>query len=272
MSLEYEVVIETQQYAVDMKSGLDTLTGVSDGARCIVQTILERKVPIRKTPQAPVRTIMKRTFEGSYGLKFSIEIFDDILKAKLRTIGQTVLAELISYYLNESIYIDLTNLSEKAQETIKSLGNISQELIDRLRITAVKNIHAVTKNFGYDVKVQQRSSSGIKLLVEFNEESASTLDLERSTEEIEIQAAITRFNTKTGNGRLQIKGANETVAFGFSTDYQIVSLVGKKKFSINLNENNGLRPEHHIHIKIKVSPIRLHSQKIIKYIVEGNVD
>lgn len=270
--MEFEVVIETQQYEVDMKSGLDTLTGVSDAARCITQTVLERKVPIRKTAQAPVRTMMKRTFQGSYGLKFSIDVFDEILKAKLRAIGQSVFTEILSYYLNDSIYIEVTKLSEKAQETIRSLGDISQELTDRLRITAVTNIHAITKNFGYDVRVQQRQRDGIKLLVEFNEESASTLDLERSSEEIEILAAITRFNTKTGNGRLQIKGANETVAFGFSTDYEIVSLVGKKKFSINLNDNNGLRPENHIHIRIKVSPVRLHSKKIIKYIVEGNVD
>lgn len=267
--MEFEVVIDTQQYAVDMKSGLDTLKGVSDATRCIAQTVLERKVPVRKTAHAPVRTVMKRTFEGSYGQKFSIDVFDDILQAKLTAIGQSAFSEIISFYLNESIYIEIKDLSGKAQEVIDSLGNLSQELTDRLRITAVTNIHAVTKNFGHDVRVQYRQRDGIKLLVEFNDESVRTLDLERSNEEIEILAAITRFNTKTGNGRLQIKGSNETVAFGFSTEYESISMIGKKKFSINLNENNGIKPEYHLHMKLKVSPVRIHSQKIVKYIVEG---
>lgn len=94
MSINFDVVINTTEDSVDMKSGLDTLQGVSDATRYIAETILGERVPERQTHKARVRTTLKQTFSGSYGQKFSIDIFDDKLQNRFNKIGKAVFSEL----------------------------------------------------------------------------------------------------------------------------------------------------------------------------------
>lgn len=73
MELNLDAVIETPIYQVDMKTGLDTFQGLSDATRTIVETILTDEVPIKKSAKSKVRSNMKNSFSGSYGLRFGIE-------------------------------------------------------------------------------------------------------------------------------------------------------------------------------------------------------
>lgn len=270
--MDFDVVIESQTNTVDMKSGLETLQGVSDAARCIAETVIKERVPGRKTSKSNVRTILKNTFIGSYGHIFSIEIFDDILKAKFDSIGRSTFVELMSFYLNDSVYIEKRDLSDKAKNVIKKLGSVSDQLTDTLRVNTLENIHAVSRNFDQDVKVRYRPNDSRKIeLVHFDKDTAGSLDLEKSIKEIGVSAIVTRFNTKTGNGRLQLIDSNETVAFGFANEYQSISMIGKKKFSENLDFNNGLPPQHQRYLDLTVSPMRRKDNKIVKYIIEGYI-
>jgi hypothetical protein len=57
---------------------------------------------------------------------------------------------------------------------------------------------------------------------------------------LDIVIVVTRLNIHTGNGRLQIKEANETVAFGFDDKYAVISHRKKMILSKNLDYNNGI--------------------------------
>ena len=82
MSINFDVVIDTPENSVDMKSGLDTLQGVSDATCCIAEVILTEKTPKRQTHKRKIRTTLKQSFKGSYGHIFSLDIFDTKIKDK----------------------------------------------------------------------------------------------------------------------------------------------------------------------------------------------
>jgi hypothetical protein len=268
MSINFDVVISTLEDSVDMKSGLDTLQGVSDATRYIAEAVLGERVPERQTHKAKVRTTLRQSFRGSYGQKFSIDIYDERFQKRLNKIGKIVFVELVAYYLNDSIYKESKRLSDKAVAIIEQLGDLSDDLVQQLRISSLKNIHEVSTKFGHDVKIRYRKSRDEQIvLAEFDDETASVLDAEKTNETIEFIARISRLNTNTGNGRLQIRGENETVAFGFSGEYQGLDVIVRRRFSENLHYNNGKPADQWHYLDISASPVRRRDGKIIKYFV-----
>lgn len=270
MSLNLDAIIETDEDSIDMKSGLDTLQGASDAARCVVETVLTGKIPERQSHKGKVRTILKHSFRGSYGQIFGVEVYDEALKNKFNRIGKAVFAELIAFYFNESIYQETHELSDKAQKIVDKLGDNSEGIIKQLRISALKNIHEISTKFNQDVKIRYRKNRDNQtVLAKFDQFTAKAFEATEFEEKIDVEAAITRLNINTGNGRLQIKGEIETVAFGFSIEYKAVKLEAKKVFSVNLDKNNGIDSEKWTYLKLSVSPVKLPDGKIIKYIVKG---
>ncbi|MFC5476692.1 hypothetical protein ACFPQ5_00715 [Massilia suwonensis] len=273
MSLSFDAVVSTDQNEIDMKAGLNTFTGASDAVRCIVETIVTERVPERQTHKGKVRTLLKHSFKGSYGIAFSVELCDPKFETRFQKIKKTTYAELVSYYLNEAMYQHVEDLSLEAQGIVDRLGAKSDDLITQLRKSALENMHDISIKFNQDVKLRYRFSRDRQLqLVAINQETAKVLEAGESKEVIDIVAGITRFNTKTGNGRLQLKDELETVAFGFNTEYVNVKFEAKKRFSINLDKNNGVPKDKWDFVKLSVSPIKLKDGRVVKYIVKGIYD
>ena len=270
MSINLDVIIDTPDNSVDMKSGLNTLQGVSDATRCIAETVLTEKTPKRLSHKGKVRTTLKKNFKGSYGHIFSLDIYDEKLKKRFRSIGKSVFAELIAYFISESMYEDSNMPSIKAQKIIGDLGDTSEELIDQLRVSALENIHEISEKFNHDVKIRFRKNRHEQTVIgKFNRTTAKVLQAEESDQKIDITACITRLNIYTGNGRLLVKGARDTVAFGFGIGYREVRFEAKKLFSKNLDHNNGIPRKKWEYLKISVAPVKLRNGKIVKYIVKG---
>lgn len=270
MAINLDVVIDTPEEAVDMKAGLDTLQGVSDATRYIAETVLTERTPQRLTHKGKVRTTLKQSFKGSYGHIFSLDIFDEELDKKFKRIGRTAFAELISYFLSEAMYLETRQLTAKAQASLDGLGETAEQLVTQLRVSALENIHEISTKFNHEVKVRfRRSRDDQTILASFNKVTAEALQAEESDEKADIVVSITRLNINTGNGRLLIQGENETVAFGFGMEYKAVRLDAKKKFSENLNHNNGLESKNWKLLRISATPIKLRDGRIIKYLVRG---
>ena len=270
MSINFDLIIKTLEYAVDMKAGLETMQGISDATRYIAQTILTGNVPQRQNHKGKVRTKLKQSFKGSYGHIYSLEIYDEKLKNRFNSIGKETFSEIISYYIAESLYLESNELSEKASKIIGKLGDKSEVLVKLLRRSSMENIHEVSTKFNHEVEIRYRKSRYIQtVLAKFNKDTAKALLAKPSQEKYDITASITRLNINTGNGRLLEKGESETVAFGFGIRYEQVKLKAKKIFSENLNHNNGLNVDDWKHLKIEVQPIKLLDGKIIKFIVTG---
>lgn len=264
-----DLVIETEEDSIDMKAGLATMQGVSDSVRCVAESILTEKVPERKTSKSTVRTRLKKSFKGSYGHIFTLDVFDPKLQKKLNSIGRPAFIELISYFISESLYQESNPLSDKAHKVVDSLGKKAEGVVKELRKSSLKNIHQISIKFNHNVKIRYRKSNyEQKVIANFNQQTAMVLQAKLSDEKVELNVVITRLNIHTGNGRLQIEGKHETVAFGFGTQYKSVKLKAKKIFSENLNYNNGLDSDNWKYLKISASPIKLKDGKIVKYIVK----
>src|SRR5690554_3995983 len=239
MSINFDLVIDTEE-SIDMKAGLDSMQGVSDAIRCISETILTERVPQRQTHKSKVRTSLKKSFKGSYGQIFTLDIYDQNLKAKLNRIGRPAFIELIAYFLNESLYRESRPLSQKAQKILDILGKKAETLVDQLRVSALANIHEISTKFNHDIKIRYRKSSvNITSIANFDKNTPKIIQAEPSDEIVDLEIIISRLNIHTGNGRLQIKNQNETVAFGFGVNYKAVSIHAKKILSKNLDYNNG---------------------------------
>jgi hypothetical protein len=269
MSIDFDVVIDSPEHSIDMKSGLDTLQGVSDATRYIAETVLTGQVVKRQSHKSKIRTTLKQSFKGSYGHVYSLDIYDEELKKEFRKIGSSTFAEIMTYFISESLYLETRELSSKAQDVIDKLDEKAEGLIKQLRVSSLENIHEISTKFDHDVKLRYRKNrSDQTTLATFNKSTVLALQAKESTDTFDVTASITRLNIKTGNGRLLLKDTAETVAFGFGTEYKAVKLGAKKKFSENLNHNNGLNSEEWIYLKISVRPIKLKDGKIVKYIVK----
>jgi|CEGF01.1.fsa_nt_gi ElaB/YqjD/DUF883 family membrane-anchored ribosome-binding protein len=270
MSLNLDLVIDTKEDSVDMKSALESMQGVSDAVRCAAEGILTGKAVKRKTHKGKVRTSLKKSFKGSYGHTFSLDVYDDELQKKLRSITRAVFVELLRYFINDALYNETSDLSKRAQDVLDDIGESSNDIVEQLRGSSLDDIHSITKKFNHDVKIRYRKSrDDITVLARFDRSTAEVLEATESDEEIDLVVSITRLNIHTGNGRLQIKGQDETMAFGFGIGYKEVALKAKRIFSENLNNNNVVDYEQWKYIKIIAKPIKLRSNKIVKYIVTG---
>lgn len=269
MTIPLEVVISSPTDSVDMKAGLDTLQGVSDAARKIGETVLGNHLAQRLHHNGGVRTTLKKTFKGSYGQSFTLDVHDAEYRKALKRLGNSVLVELVRYFLNEAMYEDGVDLSEKAQEKIDRMGVLAVDLVQEIRTSCIPNIHEVPKKFGHSVVVRYRRNKDLRETIShFNERTSLVLLAETDPVEIELIAGITRFNINTGNGRLQVRHEKETSAFGFSGAYAEVRFEAKKVFSNNLDFNNGIDPDKWKYIRLVVNPVKLKDGRVIKYIVK----
>lgn len=270
MTINLDLIIETDDDSVDMKAGLTSMQGVSDAVRCIAESVLTEKVPERQTSKSSVRTSLKKSFKGSYGHIFTVDLYDEELKKRLNKIGGAAFIELIGHFLDESLYRESRQLSLKAQKVLDGLGETADQIVQQLRVSALENIHEVSTKFDNDIRIRHRISRNEQTeIARFDRNSAKVLQAKQSDEKIDLTVVITRLNIHTGNGRLQIEGENETVPFGFGIGYREVSVKAKKLFSENLDHNNGLEKDKWKYLKIAVSPIKLKDGRVIKYIVKA---
>lgn len=270
MSINLDLVIETEEDKVDMKAGLDSMQGVSDAVRYAAEGILTESVPKRLSHKSNVRTSLKKSFKGSYGHIFSLDVVDEDLKKRLNAIGRSSFIELLAYLMSESLYSDSPELSPKAQQALNRLGETAEDIVKQLRISSLENIHEISIKFNHSVKIRYRKSRYDQVVIaKFDRNTSKALQAKQSEKKVDLTVIVTRLNIHTGNGRLQIKGKEETVAFGFGIEYKSVKLEAKKLFSANLDKNNGVSANKWEYLRITAVPIVLKDGKIVKYIVKG---
>lgn len=271
MSMNLDLVIDNgQEDTVDMKTGFSTSQGVSDAVRMISSTVLEEKRVQKNTPKSSVRTNLKKTFKGSFGFKFSLNIYDDKLQKRFNKIGRDYFAEVISYFLREMVYLEPKKLSTKAEKIIGDMGELANTLIEDLQGTIVKNIHETSVNFNQEVKIRLNvRGKDPEVLGKFDRATSATLSASLDTNTIELEASITRFNIHTGNGRLLVRGDDKTVSFGFKR-FRDLSNRRKKIFSKNLDQNNVIDDaDDYIALNLRVECMKLPSGKVVKYLITG---
>lgn len=270
MNIEFDLIIASGKNPVDMKSALKTMSGISDGMRRISETVIKEEAHTALSNKSKVTTKLMESFTGSYGQKFSIDISGEKNIKRFQEIGEAVFVELISFFINEASYADQPlKTSEAALIAIDSLGDDVETLVKSLRNTPLKDGHAITTSFNYDVHIRHRTAQGAKEIARFNDATAGFLLAKKNKTAVDLEVVITRFNTQTGNGRMNTKTDSRIVAFGFNTLYKNVEYSWKKKVSRNLDQNNGKEPEDCLYLNISAYPVELKDGRVIKYLIKG---
>ncbi|ENP7579025.1 hypothetical protein NB595_02335 [Vibrio alginolyticus] len=269
--MKLDLIIKTEEHAVDMKAGLDTISGASEAVRSVVEAAVTDTVSQRNTSSNKLRNKMMESFEGSYGLVFEVASEDPEIKAKMSRIGNETMCQVVSYFISEAIYQDSPPLSNEATALIAEISAENQEaLVEKLRRSPLKNAVSVPSHYGYNVVLKAHVGElDRREIITLTQASKTNLSPKVNDQVLRLRACITRLNINTGNGRLLIEGESETVAFGFPSAYKEVRIAAKKRFSENLDKNNGIPSDEWEYIDITAKSLRLKSGHIIKYLISG---
>lgn len=270
MRVNYNVIIESETNEVDMEYTITTLGGTSEVTCLLAEAILRKRIIKRRTHVNPARAVLKKNFTGSYGQNFDLIIDEPALLAELKKISKPVFNEVMSYFISQSLYLETHEVSDDAEAVIKELSAIEDELIDRIR-APLKRMHEINIKKNYDIQLnfKQRNFEDMRV-AQLNTRTATNLFHSKIAERREdITAYITRFNARTGNGRLVLSGEDETVAFGFYSPLDIIQAAQKRKVSENLHVNNANQAGVFTYLTLTVSRVKINSGETVKYLIHA---
>ncbi|MBA6265414.1 hypothetical protein [Colwellia sp. Bg11-12] len=275
MEIDLDVVVKKNEYQIDMQYGLDTLKGTSDVTCIIAESILNLRVPEKRTRRSDVRSNLKGSFEGSYGQRFSIKVNDEVRVGRLQKIGKEAFMEVLSYFIREALYLENEiELSKKAEAVVLEMEPIADELIKRVA-NPLKEIHKIPSNYGNEVVLNYKAtpdSVDKTPIANFNGGTATNLSAVVGGEVSVMEIMVSRFNSLTGNGRFLTVDAIQTFSFGFGAQLESVRKQLKLAMSRNLHSNNAALEEDRGFMKVNVKKMTLPNGRIVKYIVTGLAD
>ncbi|MGG4662796.1 hypothetical protein [Providencia vermicola] len=267
MKISFDVVMKSGPQDVDMDYAIDTLSGTAQVTCLIAEGILNQNVIKRRTSANEVRAVLKQSFKSSYGQNFDIILHNEEHIKMMGRIGRKVFSEVMRYFISEALYIESEQVSPKARDVIASLSEIEDDLVERIR-NPLQEMHQITLQSGFNVELNYKRPSNEFKIITLTHDTARNITQSRIDKNaIDITAAITRYNSRTGNGRLLLPGEDKTVAFGFYDKMINVTASQKRKISANLHLNVALKQEDYKYLSIKVKKVKVLSEEIIKYLV-----
>ncbi|WP_060680993.1 hypothetical protein [Pantoea agglomerans] len=267
MKVSFDVVIKSGDQDVDMDYGITTLGGTAEVTCLLAEAILRKKIVHRRTAVNPAKTVLKQSFKSSYGQNFDLIVSEPALVAELKRMGRSVFAEVMSYFITESLYLETPQVSQEAAFVIDGLDELKDDIISRIR-EPLKRMHKINVEKSFDIELNYKKPA-CKQKVAFLDSNTRVNLFQSKIQQgkITIFAAITRYNSRTGNGRLVLSGEDETIAFGFYMPLKNIREEQKQKLSANLHVNNGKSSQDFIFIELIVSKVVIRSGEIIKYLI-----
>ena len=267
MKVSLDLVINSGDDEIDMDYALQTLLGASGVTSIITETILRGKVKENRHQSNEIRTNLKHSFTGSFGQRFDVVISDRKVAARLSSMTRTVFAEVMSYYIYESLFLEGPALSDAAKKVVSGLDDIEDELTKAIR-NRLKNMHKISTMCNYSVDLNYRKPGEKQKIITLNKNTALNItELIETNHDHQIEAIVTRFNTFTGNGRLLVRGEEKTTSFGFLNGLKYVTDAQTKKITSNLDANNRLAEEEREYLLLKVRDLTISNGEVVKYLI-----
>lgn len=267
MKVSLDLVINSGDDEIDMDYALQTLLGASGVTSIITEAILRGKVKENRHQSNEIRTNLKHSFTGSFGQRFDVVISDRKVAARLSSMTRTVFAEVMSYYIYESLFLEGPVLSDAAKKVVSGLDDIEDELTKAIR-NRLKNMHKISTMCNYSVDLNYRKPGEKQKIITLNKNTALNItELIETNHDHQIEAIVTRFNTFTGNGRLLVRGEEKTTSFGFLNGLKYVTDAQTKKITSNLDANNRLAEEEREYLLLKVRDLTVSNGEVVKYLI-----
>lgn len=183
---------------LDMYYGTHSLSALSEFLMISTHAFINNEIIVKAPASKGFRLVLKRSNEGSLEQYIQLIINDPETLELLKNLGTNGIYDLLKYMLSSLLGIPFILKNRKAKKRIRELERNNEDLHQRLE-NALMAAHLPVKKQGYSIAM----SLGKKLLVEFNDETLKYLETEEEAESFEvIDVAVSRFNARTGSGRL----------------------------------------------------------------------
>lgn len=203
---------------LDMYYGSRSLQGVAETIVIATHGIVNEKYISKTTAAKGFKSTFKTSFEGSFKQRFKITFTNPKTINKIVEITPKSYIELLRHAIHDAIGTP-TELTRRASRKTFDRMYFSEDITHRL-FPALKEVHAPVKQQGYVATLFAAQTP----LTTFNKRSLDYLEEEIiSPAREQIVVGISRFNARTGTGRLidEIDGDS----FSFVPDSKLTKAV-----------------------------------------------
>jgi len=184
---------EKQFEGLEHYYGAQSLFGISQVLLISLNAFFNREI-LTQAPSAH----MGRSKLGSWEQLLQLVITDPAVLQSAAELGKDALKDLLKWALGAGLGVPFVLSKRKARKRVRELERENDDLQEKLD-DALRRAHAPVKHQGLTVYVM----SGRTSLATFDQYSLQYLETEVLSDETErLEFAISRFNTRTGTGRL----------------------------------------------------------------------
>ncbi|MBG8560198.1 hypothetical protein I4436_11300 [Pseudomonas qingdaonensis] len=200
MEFDFSVVYDTDESefnGLDLYYGSKSLQGISEAISIATHGIVNKSYISRSTARKGIKIDFKTSFEGSFKQRFKVAFTNEKTVASLHALTNKSYIELLQYTLGQVIG---DNREINRRTAIKNFEKMyfSEDITHRLT-TSIFDAHLPVKYQGYKATLYA-AQTPIALL---NQNTLSYLEEEITNPVVEeLIIGISRFNARTGTGRL----------------------------------------------------------------------
>jgi len=222
---------------LDFYYGAKAIEGASELATILTHSILNQDT-LKQVPSAKgIRTNFKKSFTGSFGQKFEIEITGPEQARVLNYLGEDGFFQIFNYYIGLVTGVRSPITKDVAIRWEQTYIKDAVELTDKITAPLCR-LHNPVEHQGYSLEIRKRRTR----LSTLDRNTLEYIKHEVAEEEtVLIQAAITRFNKLTGTGRLLLDNEGESISFSPKKNWKFFNYSQRKAFSSNLDADNSAK-------------------------------
>lgn len=183
---------------LDHYYGAQSLFGVAQMLLISLNAFFNREV-ITQAPSAKgFRIVLGSARRGSWEQALQLIVTDPNTVAAFADLGKNAVYDLLKWALLGGVGIPFTLKYRKSQKRVRELEREYDDLQEKLD-EALKRVHSPVKHQGLTIQIM----SGKTLLASYDEMTLQFIETEFFDEETEVvEAVVSRFNARTGTGRL----------------------------------------------------------------------
>jgi len=183
---------------LDQYSGALSLFGIAQALLISLNAFFNREI-ITQAPSAKgFRVVLGRSKPGSWEQQLALIITDPTVLEVARDLGKNALYDLLKWALLGGLGVRFVLAHRKSRKRMRELERENDDLHEKLD-EALRRAHAPVKHQGLKVEIKAHSIT----LATYDQYTLQFLETEVEEEETEqIAGAISRFNTRTGTGRM----------------------------------------------------------------------
>lgn len=199
---------EKQFDGLDMYYGSRSMQGVAETIIIATHGIVNERYISKTNAAKGFKSTFKAGFEGSFKQKFKITFTNPKTINKIIDITPKSYIELLKHAIHESIGSPTELMRRNSKKAFEKMY-FSEDITHRL-FPALKEVHTPIKHQGYKATLLAAQTP----IAEFNNRSLEYLEEELVSPAREtLVASISRFNARTGTGRLITEIDDDSFSF-----------------------------------------------------------